>query len=58
MTALDPEADQDIISRIANTNITRQPDIHIQVSVPNEFQPHGKYNIGITAGIETTVCAP
>ncbi len=58
MTALDPEAHQEIISRIANANITRQPDIHIQVSVPNEFQSHGKYNIGITAGIETTVCAP
>jgi len=58
MNALDPEYDQDIISRIATTNITRQPDIHIQISVPNEFQAHGKYNIGITAGIETTVCAP
>jgi glycosyltransferase involved in cell wall biosynthesis len=58
MTALDPEYDQDIISRIATTDIARQPDIHIQISVPNEFQAHGKYNIGITAGIETTVCAP
>ena len=37
--------------------ITEQPDIFIQVSVPNEFQPIGKYNIGITAGIETDVCA-
>jgi glycosyltransferase involved in cell wall biosynthesis len=33
--------------------LTRQPDIHIQISVPNEFTPQGKYNIGITAGIET-----
>jgi len=24
--------------------------------VPNEFQPIGKFNIGITAGIETTIC--
>ena len=38
--------------------LPRQPDIWIQVTVPNEFQPVGKYNIGITAGIETTVCAP
>ena len=31
-----------------------QPDIWIQVTVPNEFQRIGKsYNIGITAGIET-----
>jgi hypothetical protein len=28
------------------------------VSIPNEFQPIGKYNIGITAGIEATVCPP
>lgn len=32
-----------------------KPDIFVQVSVPNEFQPFGHYNIGITAGIETTV---
>ena len=33
-----------------------KPDIWCQVTVPNEFQPMGKYNIGLTAGIETTVC--
>ena len=32
-----------------------QPDIWMQITVPNEFQPVGKYNIGISAGIETTV---
>jgi len=37
--------------------ITEKPDIYIQVTVPNEFQPIGFYNIGITAGIETTHCA-
>ena len=31
------------------------PDIYIQVTVPNEFKRYGKFNIGITAGIETTV---
>ena len=44
-----------IAKHIATQNITRQPDIFIQISVPNEFQPHGKYNIGITAGVETTI---
>lgn len=39
-------------------NLQSQPDIWIQITVPNEFQPIGKYNIGITAGIETTVCDP
>jgi hypothetical protein len=33
-----------------------QPDIWIQITVPNEFQAIGKYNIGVTAGIETTIC--
>jgi len=36
--------------------LNRQPDVWIQVTVPNEFQPIGKYNIGVTAGIETTLC--
>jgi len=35
----------------------QKPDVYIQVTVPNEFQPLGHYNIGITAGIETTHCA-
>jgi glycosyltransferase involved in cell wall biosynthesis len=34
--------------------IQQKPDIYIQVTVPNEFQPIGHYNIGITAAIETT----
>jgi glycosyltransferase involved in cell wall biosynthesis len=39
-------------------SLPKQPDCWIQVTVPNEFQPVGKFNIGITAGIETTLCAP
>jgi glycosyltransferase involved in cell wall biosynthesis len=38
--------------------LPKQPEIWAQVTIPNEFQPLGKYNIGFTAGIETTVCAP
>ena len=33
-----------------------KPKLWIQVTVPNEFQPVGEYNIGVTAGIETTLC--
>ena len=33
---------------------TQQPDIWIQITIPNEFQPVGKFNIGVSAGIETT----
>jgi glycosyltransferase involved in cell wall biosynthesis len=40
-----------------NPQLPKQPDIWIQITVPNEFQAMGKYNIGITAGIETTICA-
>lgn len=47
-----------ILDRIATQNINRQPDVFIQVSVPNEFQRLGKYNIGVTAGIETNQVSP
>jgi len=35
--------------------LKQQPDIWVQITVPNEFQPVGKFNIGISAGIETTI---
>jgi hypothetical protein len=41
-----------------NPQLPKQPEIWAQVTVPNEFQPIGKYNIGFTAGIETTVASP
>jgi glycosyltransferase involved in cell wall biosynthesis len=43
---------------LPNPQLPKQPDCWIQITVPNEFQPVGKFNIGITAGIETTVCDP
>ena len=33
-------------------HLTTQPDVWIQHTVPNEFQPVGKFNIGLTAGIK------
>jgi glycosyltransferase involved in cell wall biosynthesis len=38
--------------------LPKQPDVWMQITVPNEFQAVGKFNIGLTAGIETTICAP
>ena len=38
--------------------LTAKPNVWIQITVPNEFQPVGEYNIGMTAGIETTICVP
>ena len=53
---IDPQTEfgQKILSNIV-TQINKQPDIFIQVSVANEFKKVGKYNIGITAGVETTL---
>lgn len=47
----------ELASRVT-TQVTQQPDICIQISVPNEFKKIGKYNIGVTAGMETTLCDP
>jgi len=57
MNALNEKDPKDklIIDRLLSDNsLPRQPDIHFQVSVPNEFTRVGKYNIGVTAGIENT----
>jgi len=37
------------------TQLDAKPDVFMQVSVANEFEPKGNYNIGITAGVETTL---
>jgi len=59
--ALSEQNPQDlpIIKRLLQSpEIERQPDIHVHIVVPNEFQNIAKYNIGITAGIETTTVPP
>jgi hypothetical protein len=40
---------------LTSPQLSSQPEIWMQITVPNEFQKIGKYNIGCTAGIETTV---
>ena len=55
--ALDKNNQQDkqILDKILpHPSLDRQPDIYIDIRIPNEFQTFGKFNIGITAGIETT----
>lgn len=44
----------DLFSRIV-PSMNGKPDVFIQITIPNEFQPVGQFNIGVTAGIETTV---
>ena len=45
-----------MLDAIIPSPLQRQPDVWIQISVPDEFQKIGKFNIGITAGIETDLC--
>lgn len=46
----------EVMSRIVPT--VKNPDVWIQITVPNEFSRQGKFNIGVTAAIETTLCDP
>ena len=57
MNALNPDIphEKEIMDRILTQPLQRQPDVNIEIRVPNEFQRVGKYNIGITAGMETTL---
>ncbi len=61
MNALNEDSPNDkmIIDRLLhNPQLPKQPELHIHIVIPNEFQTFGKYNIGITAGLEMTVCPP
>jgi len=44
------------IEKLIIPGLKEKPDYWCQITVPNEFSPAGKYNIGLTAGIETTNC--
>jgi hypothetical protein len=56
MDQLNPniEFDSWVLNNIV-TEIHQKPDVYMQVTVPNEFRQVGNINIGVTAGIETTV---
>ena len=50
---------QKIKSRLLTSpQLPKQPDLHLHIVVPNEFTPVAKKNIGVTAGIETTIPVP
>jgi glycosyltransferase involved in cell wall biosynthesis len=55
MTALEDNLFHKWIESNIINQLEKTPDIYVQVTVPNEFQRVGKFNIGITAGIETTI---
>ena len=58
MDALVPGEDDDLLNRIITKKEDRKPNVWIQITVPNEFNPVGDYNIGVTAGVETTIMPP
>jgi glycosyltransferase involved in cell wall biosynthesis len=60
MTALDENDPRDkmILDCIVPEQLTKKPELYISISVPTEFWPLGKYNIGITAGMETSIISP
>ena len=56
MDALKVGDDDDLLNRILiPTGKESKPNVWVQITVPNEFQAVGDYNIGVTAGVETTV---
>ncbi|OUX54497.1 MAG: hypothetical protein CBE47_00695 [Pelagibacteraceae bacterium TMED287] len=43
---------------VRQQEIKQQPDVYIDIRIPNEYGNGGKFNIGITAGVETNVVSP
>ena len=55
----DDPNDKVLIDRLLQSpELPRQPELHFHIVIPNEFNPMGKYNIGVTAGLEMTACPP
>ena len=50
--------EKELFNKVLRAPLNKQPEVFIQCSIPNEFQTPAKYNIGITAGIETTLARP
>lgn len=55
LSELDNEEERILFSKILRSPLSKQPEVFIQMTIPNEFQSPAKFNIGMTAGIETTV---
>ena len=47
---------EDWKGRFIPPQLKEQPDIWVQITVPNEFQKVGKFNIGVTAATEGDIC--
>ena len=51
---LNDREDAIISTLMQEANLSRQPDLHIHITIPTEFNKIGTKNIGITAGVEWT----
>ena len=40
---------------LPSLQLPKQPEVWMQITIPSEFQRVGKFNIGVTAGVETTL---
>ena len=61
MTALEEgNPKHDIIKShlLPGPNLEKQPDVHLHLVIPSEFQPIGRKNIGMSAGMESTIPIP
>lgn len=59
MNALDETNPKDkmILDRFLTGPLLQQPELFVTITIPSEFETIGKYNIGITAGIETSIAS-
>lgn len=55
---LTDDVERELFGLIVKQQLTKQPEIYSKISIPNEFRPIGKFNIGGTASIETTIPIP
>ena len=58
LNALDPNdpSHKEIEKRLLRQpQLPKQPEVHLHIVIPNEFKQFGQKNIGMTAGIESTV---
>ena len=58
MTALDSNdpSHNEIQKRILRQpSLSKQPELHLHIVIPNEFRQFGKKNVGMTAGIEASI---
>ena len=55
VSELNSDEEKTLFNSILRQPLQKQPELLIQISIPNEFQTPAKFNIGMTAGIETTL---